>query len=306
MLHLQISRRVAFLTAAVCITAAGAAFSSEPVPHASGEVTARHLASIPCEEPGSGIAFAPLGLAFGMFGELYVVDSDDSRIFVLPDSLDGIALFTTCPEEFSDCQLIDIEVGDAAAVYVSEKTSGSILIFDRWGELASAREIGEGLAGFGLGAAERVYAAMSIAGTMNIVELSGDSEPIETVIPSDDGSTYPVDCFPGKSGNVFVTETFSRQVLLLSNLGKPRKTTVGFDFTSPFGVTSWQERYVMVSDSERGVIAAFDADGGFIGSFGEGLLDTPTFIACRDDRVVCVADQGSMSIEVFRLEVPVQ
>jgi len=306
MLHLQIVRRVSFLAVAVCIGAAGSARSSQRDTCGSGEISARHLMSIPCEEPGSGFTFAPLGLDFGMFGELYVIDSDNSRVFVLPDSLDGITLFTRCPEEFSDCQLIDLETGNAAGIYVSEKTGGSILVFDRWGEFVSAREVGDGLTGLGLGKPEQIYAAMSIAGTIRIVEISDDSEPIEAVVSSGDGGTYPVDCLAGKLGSVFVTEAFSEQVLMLSPLGKPRKALTGFDFKSPFGLTSYLERYVLVSDSERAMIALFSADGGFISSFGEGLLEMPTFIACRDDGVVCVADPGSRSIEVFKIESSAQ
>ncbi|MFH1312834.1 MAG: hypothetical protein ABIJ00_06360 [Candidatus Eisenbacteria bacterium] len=306
MLPLQIMRRVSLLAAVACIGAAGLASCSEPAGGGSSEISTRHLKSIPCEESGSGFAFAPLGLDFGLFGELYVIDSDNSRIFVLPDSLDGITLFARCPDEFSDCQLIDIETGNAAGVYVSEKTAGSILVYDRWGEFVSAREVGEGLTGLGLGKPEQIYAAMGIAGTIRIVDLSGDSEPIEAVVSSGDGGTYPVDCLTGKLGNVFVTEAFSEQVLMLSPFGKPRKALVGFDFQSPFGLASYLDRYVLVSDSERAVIAVFSADGGFISSFGEGLLEMPAFIACRDDGVVCVADPGSMSIEVFRIETSTQ
>jgi hypothetical protein len=302
MLRLEICRRMSLLAVAVCIGSAGPALSREPGTAGAHEFHARHLTSILCEEPGSDIAFPPLGISFGIFGELYVVDSDNSRIFVLPDSLSGITLFARCPWDLSDCQLIDVETGDARDIYVSERTGGAVLVFDRLGDFVSMREVGEGLTGLGRGKPEQIYAAMSIAGAIRIVDLADDGEPIECSISSGDGGTYPVDCLAGRLEHVFVTDAFSGQVLLLSPLGKPRKTLVGFDFSSPFGLASYLDRYVLVSDSEQAVIAVFTADGVFLDSFGEGFLSMPTFIACRDDGTVCVADPGSMSIEVFKIE----
>jgi hypothetical protein len=294
---------VSLVAGVIFIGAVGLADCSEsPQAGDPDEISVKHVISISCEEPGTGITFSPLGLDFGLLGELYVIDSDNSRVFILPDSLKGMAVFADCPEQFSDCQLIDVETDQTARIYVSERTSGLVLAFDRWGNFLCEAEIGEGLTGLSPGNLDQIYAAMSITGTVRIADLSGDSEPIECVISSDDGATYPVDCLAGKLGSVFVTEAFSGQVLILSPLGNPRGSLAGFEFTSPFGLTSYLDKYVLVSDSERAVIAVFSHAGDFVRSFGQGILSMPTFIDCRDDGTVCVADPGNMTIEVFRIE----
>ena len=302
----KISRRVLLPALAVTLALAGPAYGLKPEGAARDGFDVGHITSIACEEPGSDFTFPPLGLCFGVFGELYVIDSDDSRIFVLSDSLAGISLFARCPEDLSDCQLIDVEAGSTGDVYVSERTGGEVLVFDRLGEFVSSAEVGDGLTGIGPGRPEQVYAAMGIAGAIHIVDLADGGGLMECPISSTDGSAYPVDCLAGSLRNVYVTDAFSGQVLLLSPLGKPRKALQGFDFLSPFGLASYGDRYVLVSDSELAVISVFTADGAFVDSFGEGFLSMPTFIACRDDGIVCVADPGSMSIEVFRIETSVK
>ena len=174
MLCTGICRRVSVLAVAVWIATAGPVLCSEPGTGGRDGVDLLHVRSIRCEEAGSDFTFSPLGLGFGIFGELYVVDSDNSRIFVLPDSLTDIALFARCPRDFGDCRLIDVETAISADVCVSERTSGSVLVFDRHGEFVSATELGEGLTGIALGRADEIYAAMSIAGSVRIVDRPGD------------------------------------------------------------------------------------------------------------------------------------
>jgi hypothetical protein len=306
MLSLQVCGRVSVLALATSLAVAGAAPGAEPESGTAGGIDVHHVTSIACEEPGSDFAFTPLGVGFGLLGELYVIDPDNSRVFVLSDSLSDITLFARCPSDLGDCQLVDVETDGTGDIYVSERTSGQVLVFDRLGEFVSEAEAGEGLTGIGLGRPEQVYAAMGIAGAINLVDLADDGETIECPISGSDGGSYPVDCLAGNLRDVFVTDAFSGRVLLLSPLGRPRKALVGFDFASPFGLASYRDRCVLVSDSELGLIAVFTADGGFLGSFGEGFLGMPTFVACRDDGIVCVADADSMSIEVFRIETSVE
>ena len=109
-----------------------------------GVLSIDHVRSIPCRDPVTGFAFSPLGVSFGLLGELYVVDSDNSRIFILPESLETLDVFAECSGEFPDCQLIDLEMNEAGGLYVSERTYGVILALDRWGEPASHCEVGEG------------------------------------------------------------------------------------------------------------------------------------------------------------------
>ena len=129
------------LTHTTCLTSDTCA-----APESMDKVFTHHVKSLRCKEPGADFEFSPLGVSFGTGGDLYIVDSDYSRIFVAPDTLGGMTLFADCPDDLDDCQFIDCEVGPAGGLFVSEKTSGRIVVFDRWGGFAGDRAVGEGTA----------------------------------------------------------------------------------------------------------------------------------------------------------------
>jgi hypothetical protein len=147
-----------------------------------------------------------------------------------------------------------------------------------------------------------VYAAMGIAGTVRIADLTGDGESVECVV-SDDSGAYPVDCLVTKNGRVLVTESHSAQVLVLGPLGQHRGALRGFAFERPFGLACHGDSLILVSDSDLGVVAVFSMDGELRGTLGDGILSVPTFLDCRNDGTVCVADAAAMTIEVFKLDV---
>jgi hypothetical protein len=124
---------------------------------------------------------------------------------------------------------------------------------------------------------------------------------VEAPVSREGRNAYPVDCHALDDGTLVVTDSFSRQVLLVGALGDLRGTLKGFEFESPFGVTSLDDGLVLVSDSELGLAAIFSREGDFVGTFGEGILEMPTFLDGTRG-LVCVSDPGKMSIEVFRVE----
>jgi hypothetical protein len=262
---------------------------------------AHHVKSIACREAGTDISFSPLGIAFGLMGELYVIDSDNSLVFALPDSLEGMTLFSDCPSDLEDCRFMDMGIGLAGDLFVSERTSGTLLVYDRLGGLVAELDAGDGLTGIGVGFGGRVYAAMGLAGTVRIVDVTGDGEAVECVV-SDDSGAYPVDCLVTKTGRLLVTEPNSGQVLVFGPLGQPKGALQGFAFERPFGLARCRDRLILVSDSDLGVVAVFSPDGRLQGTLGDGILKFPTFLDCRDDGTVCVADAEAMTIEVFKLD----
>ncbi len=264
-------------------------------------VAARHLGSIPCRETGADLTFSPLGLSFGLTGELYVVDSDNSLVFTLSDSLRSMTLFSRCPEGYDDCRFVDIGTGPAGEILVSERTSGTLLIYDRWGSFVTDHEIGEGLTGIDTGTSGKVYAAMSLSGTVRIVDPADEDEAIDCVI-SDEPAAYPVECLITKDGGFLVTDPPSAQVLLFGALGQYRGRLGGFTFERPFGLAAYGDSLVLVSDCDLGLVAVFAANGEFRGTFGQGVLSVPTFVDCRDDGTICVADTEAMTIQVFKLD----
>ena len=265
----------------------------------------KHLESIVCRDRATGIEFSPLGICFDVMGDLYVVDSDNSRIYLADAGKDAMVLFSECPSDYPECDFIDLAGNEAGGVYVSDRSDGSILELDRWGEPAAYVGAGEGVAGIGKGKAGRVFAAMSIDGSIRMVDFDIQTEGLETTITHDDVNAYPVDCYVLEDGTVIVTDSFSKQVLFLSGLGEIKGLARGFAFKSPFGVTCIGDRLVLVADAEHGLVAVFDVEGDFLYSFGDGILDTPTFLDSTADGMVAVSDAGNMTIEVFKIgEVP--
>jgi len=268
----------------------------------------RHLASVPCVDRDSGLRFSPLGVAFGVEGDLYLVDSDNSAIYRVRDSTlagrdptPAPVFFARCPENLGRCELVDI-VADGGWLYVSERAAGVVAILDSKGGLVRADTVGQGVGGIGLGDAGAVYAAMTLAGSIVIADLWGGGSPIRCVPSLQGGQAYPLDCYCDKSGRVFATDDFSRTVLVLDALGRSLGVLDGFRFERPFGVCGCGRDLVLVSDSQAASVAVFDASGKWVTTFGSEHLATPVFIAARDDGTVCVADAAKMTVEVFKID----
>jgi hypothetical protein len=272
-------------------------------PAAAG-IGLEHLRSVPCKDSATGFTFTPLGLGFGLRGELYVVDSDHCRVFQLSLPEDEFSLFFECPQDLPDCQLLDLDTDQAGGIYVSEKSQGAVLALDRWGELVTQLDVGEDIAGIDVAASGGIYAAMSLAGGISFIDPGQEDQVMESSLAHHGSGSYPVDCLVFGKDRVLVTDAFSRRVWVYSLLGDPRGWLQGFEFKSPFGLAAFSETYVLVSDQQLGQIVAFDARGQCLGSLAQGVLSTPTFLACREDGTICVADAGSMTIEVFRIVEP--
>jgi DNA-binding beta-propeller fold protein YncE len=294
----------AYLVLFLCL--ASCAFGEPAVPGArSDSVSAQHVESIVCMDHVTGIEFAPLGVCLDILGDLYVVDSDNSRIYTMAHGDHVLSLFSECPPDYPECDFIDLAGSRAGGTYVSDRSDGLILYLDRWGEPGAYVEVGEGVAGIGEGKAGLVVAAMGIDGSISMVDFDKDTEALETTIKHSEGNAYPVDCRVLDDGTIVVTDSFSKQVLFLSSLGEIKGVARGFAFENPFGVACIGDRYVLVADSGRGLVAVFDPAGRFMFAFGEGILDVPTFLDSTPDGLVCVSDPGRMTIEVFRIgEVP--
>jgi hypothetical protein len=260
-----------------------------------------HLKSLPCIEPETGLRFSPLGLAFDIRSDLYVIDADDSRVLVAGDSSTGFTFFAGCPREASGCKLVDI-AAYGGWFYVSDRSGGLVIALDSNGARATSREVGAGIGGIDVGPSGLVYGAMTLAGSVVIADVYGEKSLIVSSVAGGRDGSYPVDCLVRSSGRVLVTDAFAGQVLVLGPLGNPQGHLEGFDFKSPFGLCACLDQYVLVSDSELGCVAVFDTGGKFLGTFGRSRLRTPTFLAARDDGTVCVADVGTLTIEVFRLD----
>ena len=282
---------------------AGAPAPGEPVATGPVSLDARHIASLACIDPNTGLRFPPLGLTLDLAGDLYVVDGDNSRILAFGDAEGPPVFFAECPETLDYCRFTDI-VADAGWFYVSDPAHGLVLVLDSQGRPVGTREVGVTVGGMGLGEAGQVYAAMTVAAAIVIVDVYAGQSTITCPMPGGPEGSCPVDCLVERADRVLVTDAFSGEVVALGIFGNHLETIKGFDFESPFGICSVRGRVTLVSDSRLGVVAGFDARGKFLGTFGDGILSAPGFIEARDDGTVWVADPGRMTIEVFRLEQP--
>ena len=290
----------AYLILTLCLLSCVAAGPAKTVGDRDSP-SVEHLESLVCRDRTTGIEFVPLGVCLDIMGDLYVVDSDNSRIYVSDRGLSALALFSECPADYQGCDFIDVARNRAGGIYVSDRSDGLILDLDRWGEPGAYVEVGEGVVGIGEGKAGIVVAAMSIDGSISMVDFDKETEALQTTIKHGDGNAYPVDCHVLPDGTVVVTDSFSKQVLFLTSLGEIKGTAHGFSFENPFGVTCIDDRYVLVTDSDLGLVAVFGRSGDFLFTFGGGILEMPTFLDSTPDGLVCVSDAGRMTVEVFKI-----
>ncbi|HVP57464.1 MAG TPA: hypothetical protein VMU02_05160 [bacterium] len=259
------------------------------------------LRSLPCTEPETGSRFAPLGLAFDIKGDLYVVDADHSELLVAHDSSLALSFFAGCPSTDAGCRFVDV-ASYGGSFYLSDRAAGLVIELDSKGAPIGSREVGSGIGGLDVGPSGLLYGAMTLQGSIVIADIYSDKSPITSSVAGTTSGSYPVDCLVQNRGRILVTDAFAKQVIVLGPLGSLAGYLQGFDFKSPFGLCTCLDRYVLVSDSELGCVAVFNLAGRFLGTFGRARLQTPTFLAARDDGTVCVADVGKLTIEEFRLD----
>jgi hypothetical protein len=285
----------------VQIAVAGDSTAGETHADRPAALDVRHVASLACINPDTGLRFSPLGLALDLAGDLYVVDGDNSGVLTLEDAAGPPVFFADCPETLEGCRFTDI-VADAGWFYISDPAHGLVLVLDSQGRLVKTCAVGAAVGGMGLGDAGQIYAAMTVSGSIVILDVYAEQSVITCPLPSGPEGSCPVDCLVEKASRVLVTDAFSGKVIVLGILGQYLEALEGFNFASPFGICSVRGRVTLVSDSRLGVVAAFGPRGKFLGTFGGGVLVTPGFIEAGDDGTIWVADTGRMTIEVFKLE----
>jgi|GEM_PF-2295203 len=284
----------------LCLTALPA-HNAHPAT-ADPALRAGHLISVPCRG-GDYFDFTPLGLAFDASGKLYIVDADNSRVMMLRDSFEDLRPFSEYFRDSVGIHLVDVEVRDGLTVYVSEEAGGSLIGFDRMGRPRAVVSAGQGVAGFGIGAAGKACAANPSYEAIRIIYIDADREAVNVTLPPGEGQVLYVDCLVLDEG-LFVATAASRGRLLHFNaVGKFLGPFGSHEFGEPYGLASFGGEYVLVSDVARKEIVVLDMRGKRIGSFGSSILEEPTFIAVRRDGTVCVSDTRRRTVEVFRIEI---
>ncbi len=263
---------------------------------------AEHILSVPCKG-GEYFDFTPLGLAFDASGKLYIVDADNSRIMVLRDSFEDMRPFSEFFRDSVGIHLVDVEIRDGLTVYVSEEQGGALIGFDRSGWPRAFIDAGEGVAGFGIGAAGKACVANPAYDVIRIVYIDGDREAAGVTLPPGEGRAIYIDCLVLERGAFVATAAGRGRVLRFNAVGKPLGPFGPRKFTEPYGLASFAGEYVLVSDVGEKQIVVLDMRGRPVGCFGGDVLEEPTFLAVRRDGTVCVSDTRRRTVEVFRIEI---
>jgi len=270
--------------------------------HAAAALRAEHVISVPCRG-GEYFDFTPLGLAFDASGKLYVVDADNSRVMVLRDSFEDMRPFSDIFRDSVGIHFVDVEIRDGLTVYVSEENRGLLIGFNRLGQPRAQVDVGQGVAGFGIGSAGKTCVANPTYELIRIVYIDGDREAADVTLPPEEGHLLYVDCLVLDEGKFVATAASHKRLLHFNAVGKYLGPFGLNEFSEPYGVASFAGEYVLVSDVGEKEIVVLDLKGNRIGSFGKNHLDEPTFLAVRRDGTVCVSDTRSRTVEVFKIAI---
>lgn len=276
--------------------------SQVPVAEAAPAVRAAHVLTVPCKG-GEYFDFTPLGVAFDASGRLYVVDADNSRIMVLRDSFEDMRPFSDLYRDSVGVHFVDVEIRDGLTVYVSEENDGALIGFDRMGQPRSMVDVGPGIAGFGIGAAGKACVANPVYELISITYIDGDRETAEVTLGPEAGHVLYVDCLVLAEGKFLAAAAGHERLLHFNAVGNYMGPFGSHRFSKPYGLSSFEGEYVLVSDLGRREIVILDMKGNRIGSFGRGILEEPAFVAVRRDGTVCVSDTRRRTIEVFKIEI---
>ncbi len=263
----------------------------------SATIKIEHISSIPCKNPDTGELFVPLGIDILADRRLIVVDGDNSLLWLVNPSDSTFKLLFDCSSLRRDCRLVDVAV-DFPSVICSENKKGTIIFLDLHGEVKTRLDIGKEIGGIATSRARGVFACVGIE--QKVLEISQGFSPLE--IPLGDNASYPIDCCSLSDGRVLVTDAGSGRIISINPINKEQRFDAKYDFKAPWGIGAYQDRYLVVSDPEIGVIAIMDLEGNVLGVFGLDLPAYPTFLACASDGLIYVSDQGNMSIEVLRID----
>ncbi len=250
----------------------------------------------------------PIRVAAADFGEYYVTDRDRVHVFA-PDG--------TWLREFSGLRLPrGIAVSRAGEVFIGEAGTGSIRVFDRWGQVlrtiapAGACQFPSDICLDGKGL---LYVVDSRAHRVRIFNVDGGSvadfggkgtAPGQFDFPS--GIAYD----PGNEHILvadqrnYRVQVFDRRGTYLSSFGSEGSGSGGFGYIQGLAVDP--KGRVLVADSFLGQVQVLTAAGTWIGSMGSfgtnpGELRLPTDVVVDPTGRVVITSMNNGRLEIFKL-----
>jgi DNA-binding beta-propeller fold protein YncE len=216
---------------------------------------------------------SPYGMAFDSRGLVYVADQKVGAVFVFNTETRDVQLIRNGYE--AHFALVNgLAIDDDDRLFVSDGKLHRVLLFNAKHEVIN--KIDEGLV-----------------------------DPVGLAIDTENRFLYVVDTQQDQV-IVFDADTL-KELRRIGTGGKNHWLTTPGDFGAPSNVALDKDRNVYVTDTMNNRVEIFDADGKFIGMFGQhgdgpGYFARPKGIAIDADGHIWVADAYQDRVEVFNRE----
>jgi sugar lactone lactonase YvrE len=215
----------------------------------------------------------PYGMAFDQAGNLYVADGKVGAIFIFnPETKECQLIKSGQGVRFG--MIVGLAMDDDDTLYVSDGILRRVVIFDSKHHFVTS--FNEGM-----------------------------SEPAGLAIDTENRQLYVVDT---ATDQVLVFDADSHKLLRkIGTPGKAHRLTAPGDFGMPTNAAVDKDGNLYVTDTWNDRVEVFDADGGFIRTFGrngdaKGRFTRPKGIGIDSDGHVWVADAVQDSIQAFTAE----
>ncbi len=216
---------------------------------------------------------SPYGIAIDSKGLVYVADQKVGAVFIFNTDTRDVQLIRNGYE--AHFGLVNgLAIDDDDRLFVSDGKLHRVLVFD--GKHQVINKIDEGLV-----------------------------DPVGLAIDTENRYLYVVDTQQDQV-IVFDADTL-KLVRKIGTAGKNHWLTTPGDFGAPSNVALDKDRNVYVTDTMNNRVEMFDADGKFIGMFGQhgdgpGYLARPKGIAIDSDGHIWIADAYQDRVQVFNRE----
>ncbi|MGI9104276.1 MAG: SMP-30/gluconolactonase/LRE family protein [Terriglobales bacterium] len=217
----------------------------------------------------------PYGLAVDSKGRIYVADSGVDAVMIFDQEHDSFSLYRNGAANFHFRNVIGLAVDDTDRLFISDPDQHQITVVSPQGQVetvfGNGRELGR---------------------------------PTGLAIDNENRLLYVADTEHEQIA-VYDADTYTR----IRTIGKPSKD--GDDcsgcFAKPTNVAVDDEGNLYVSDTLNWRVQMFDADGDFIGMFGEhgaepGMMAKPKGIAVDHDGHIWVVDGEQNRVQIFDKE----
>lgn len=241
-------------------------------------------------------------------GWLYVADAGANCLFSFDEQLKYLARFDNEGKLRTPTSVVKDQEG---RFYVVEKSKGGVTHFDLKNKSVRPLDLkGVDFPGLlALGGKGEVY--LSDGSNGKVFLLNGNGGPIQKFAAMEGASSF-TDIWPGPQGEIYAVDVLARRVYRLGGQGDGH-TPLSFgqegsgrgEFLFPVSLTGTGHQ-LLVADSHRHKVLAFDLSGRFLFEFGregmsEGMLKYPICVRVDGQGRVFVLNKGTRRVEVFKL-----